>query len=663
MPLIDNILILKKRYPAIWNSLKPFMEKIGESPFKLRESKSGLPTLIYEKDGESIFIHSAYDPRHEAEVFSRKLRESDTSAFNHVFFYGIGLGYHIEEFLSEHPDMFFSLYEPNPDAFCHFIMNRRLDDLPLRRLKSLYVPFKDTEAEGNTIDFFNRYHDRPFFVTLPAYERLFKEEYDKYKTFFTDAIGMILSNRYTTLAFEKRWTINSMLNFVTNLYNRNIFNHEEGMFKDKPAILVAAGPSLEDEYENIRRLKEEGKAYIFTVGSAIKGLIKNGIEPHGAISMDPGEFTYLTFKEIIDNKITTIPHIYGTSVGFQAVRNYPGPQLFMTMDKDHVTPYFLKNDDGTPTGMVNDAPTVAITAFQLLCLQGFNPIILVGQNLGFRNSQNYAKGIEYEAAGGSEKRDHMATASEIANIKYTEDVYGEEMQTSKMYNLFRKSLEYVINLFPGRTFINTTRGGAKIKGTSFSELDSLMQDRLMERVVDEEWLEKIKLGGYDMKYLIARKKKMSTALMHLKRRLEEMEKVLSELKSHIEFRNKRRLQEDFTRLDKIFSGILKNDFYRSFISPLNMLETAIFGNGMALVHKEIFHPERAVHIVANFGRYVMECKRDIKYITDVLYKYIGVNIDMFEKWTQDQAASNNIPLEVQLPELDGSFTQSEKDIL
>ena len=662
MPLIDNIRILKKRNPAIWTNLKPFMEKIDDSPFKLKLSKSGLPTLVYEKDGESIFIHSAYDPRHEAKVFSRRLRESDTTPYNHVFFYGIGLGYHIEESLSEHPDMFFSIYEPNPDAFCHFLMNRRLDDLPLRRLKSLYVLFKDTETEGLTIDFFNRYHDHPFFVTLPAYERLFKEEFEKYTTFFTDAIGLIMSNRHTQLAFEKRWTINSMQNFVANLYNRNIFNHEKGMFKDKPAILVAAGPSLEDEFENLRRIREEGTAYIFSVGSAIKGLVANGIEPHGALTMDPDVVTQYTFSEIIERKITTIPLIYGTSVGFEAVRSYPGPQLFMVMDRDTVSPFFLKSGDGTPTGMVNDAPTIAITSLQLLCLLGFNPIILAGQNLGFRNNQNYAKGIVYYGAG-KDDRDHMATARETANILYTEDVYGEEMQTNRMYTIFRKSLEYMMNIFPDKTFINTTRGGARIKGTSFTELGTLLKEQLTERVVDEKWLDKIKLGGYDMKHMMARKKRMGTGLIHLKRRLDEMEKILANLASHIAFRNKRRLEEDFKRLDKIFTGILKNDFYRSFVSPLNMLETAIFGNGMALVHAEIFQAERAGHVVSNFGLYLEHCKRDIKHITDSLYPYIETNIDLFEKWTQDQATVDTIPPELKAPEIDYTLMQPEKDVL
>jgi len=38
------------------------------------------------------------------------------------------------------------------------------------------------------------------------------------------------------------------------------------MFKDKPAILVSAGPSLDYEIENLRYIKENGLAYISQSG-------------------------------------------------------------------------------------------------------------------------------------------------------------------------------------------------------------------------------------------------------------------------------------------------------------------------------------------------------------------------------------------------------------
>ena len=53
----------------------------------------------------------------------------------------------------------------------------------------------------------------------------------------------------------------------------NILMEKKGEFKKKPAIIVAAGRSLNEEIENIRHVIDNGLSYIFSVGSAINTLI------------------------------------------------------------------------------------------------------------------------------------------------------------------------------------------------------------------------------------------------------------------------------------------------------------------------------------------------------------------------------------------------------
>jgi hypothetical protein len=157
---------------------------------------------------------------------------------------------------------------------------------------------------------------------------------------------------------------------------------------------------------------------------------------------------------------------------------------------------------------------------------------------------------------------------------------------------------------------------------------------------------------------------MSVSLGHLKRRLEDMEKVIGEIKQHVAYRNSRQLEEDFKRLDKTFKSITRNDFYRTFITPLNMLETAVFGNGMAQVHAEILQAERAVHVVDNFGRYVQQCKRDIKNITDVLYPYVVANIDIFKEWAENREVEQDKDLPaIDTPEISNDLMAPEKDLI
>jgi len=629
MALIENIQFLKKYFPGIWYKLREKADEIDESRIKMATSRTGKPTLEVLSEGNTISLHSKYDPVREAQALIDKIDPDEIARHEHFFFYGLGLGYHVEEFVKRYPDKFITLYEPNIDIFKCFISSRRLDLLNRRFIKSIYVVEKDTDAEAFAADFLNRYIERISFITLPAYERIFHEEFERFKPLFVEHARFSRMSRGTIIAHEKRWAINSMMNFVDNLNNPNIFHCDRDNFTDKPAILVAAGPSLDDELDNLRRVKKEGSAYIFAVSSAIKALAAHDIHPDGVVSMDPHQTNFYTFTELVEKGITDVPLIYGTSLGFECLSYYQGPKLYMTMDRDWVSPYYLKYPDKRPLEIVNDAPSVAVTTLQLLALLGFNPIIFVGQNLGMRNKQSYANGIQFESHqhGEGVTRDHMATARDLAGTFEIEDVYGEQMLTNPTYYAFKKALEHRITSFPGRRYINTTKGGAKIEGTEFVPMDQLFGKELSERVVAEEWYKVDNvLERYDIQYLTKQDAKIYAAWQGLKKNLEKTEEVLDRISDCFKYRRKRQLEGEFIQLDKHFKSISKNPFYRVFISPLNMLETQFFGLKMQTIHVQSDDSEKGRMVAQNFGQYVGECRRDLENVADTLYERIHKKI-------------------------------------
>ena len=54
------------------------------------------------------------------------------------------------------------------------------------------------------------------------------------------------------------------------------------------------------------------------------------------------------------------------------------------------------------------------------------------------------------------------------------DVYGNEILTNEIFNSMRFQMERFIKMTSGIEVINTTRGGAKIEGTEYIELDKLI---------------------------------------------------------------------------------------------------------------------------------------------------------------------------------------------
>jgi Uncharacterized protein conserved in bacteria len=99
-------------------------------------------------------------------------------------------------------------------------------------------------------------------------------------------------------AFKKRWIINSVNNFKTVLTTPNILTDNRGQFRDKTAILVSAGPSLDYEIEYLKYIKSNHLAFIFSVGTSINTLIHHGIYPDVMTTYDPTETYRLVFNNI-----------------------------------------------------------------------------------------------------------------------------------------------------------------------------------------------------------------------------------------------------------------------------------------------------------------------------------------------------------------------------
>ena len=194
-------------------------------------------------------------------------------------------------------------------------------------------------------------------------------------------------NLNANAAYQRKWLLNSIRNFKHLLATPNILRMEN-RFKGIPALIVAAGPSLLDEIENLRIIKEKGLAYIFSAGS---GLVPYSITVFTLTrpSYDPNKFDGV-YKQVFEQKITEIPLIFGSTVGL-SVEKYPGPKAHMINSQDTVAPYYLRLKDGrTPT--FYDSSTISVVLVQLLKHLGFDPVILVGQNLAFRGEYRYASG-------------------------------------------------------------------------------------------------------------------------------------------------------------------------------------------------------------------------------------------------------------------------------
>lgn len=611
MALINNIALLKSHLPHVWEPLKNFEDRYAKSDeWEIVPSKSGESTLKYVQGNRSVFVHSKYDPIEEAKNFIESIE--DIGKYKHVFFYGVGLGYHIEVFSKKYPKIAFTIYEPKPEVFYSYINHRSLQELNLNNLKNVYLEFQPGSEEVYINHFLNQLKDQVLFVSLPSYDRIFEEHSKAFSKRFVELLAQRKDHISTTFNYEQLWTINSAVNFNDVISTPNILRSKKEFFKGKPAIIVSAGPSLQEEFDNLRRIKENGLAYIFAVGSANKALLANDIKPDAVTSYDPNLYNHVTFEEIIRQNITDIPLVFGSSVGFETTRLYPGPKLHFLTSQDTISPYYLGEEEIRENNeIITDAPTIAALTLEILFKLGANPIVLVGQNFAFKNDQYYSSGVNYSY------RTIELTEQEKSALEEVESVDGGTVQTFNAHTRGRAQMERYIALMSGVTkILNTTKGGAKINGAPFIPLEELLQDQLTEKVVDHEWAQS-KENNYDLVQIEQRAKFIEKEYVDLRSDIDEIVKAMRKLNSLAENKEVKHLEKLYGQFDKKIRKLLKNKYFEVYLRPMVRVQEQFLRKSITEIRVMKNPIDKANATVEGFGKFIFACQKVMVQIEEI----------------------------------------------
>jgi len=597
MILLDNINILRETYPNTWSIFKSLENKIDKDFIKTEETRKGDKTLYINKDNKKIYLHSKYNPTREAEAIVEDYKEIKDGMT--VIFYGTGLGYHIKLILEKRPNVKYYIYEPIADLMHHFLTCVNLKDFPKNRLLGINIGTEDISRSINM--FVDLNIDEIAIIELPSHKQNFPTEYEDFTNSFREIVKGRRRSLATNYSFQKRWIANSMMNFKDVLSTPNIIIENEGQFKDRPAILVAAGPSLNEEIENIRHIKENGLAYIFSVGSAINTLIHHDIYPHAATTYDPTVFNQKVFEKVKEKGIKEVPMIFGSSVGYETLENYPGKKYHMITSQDTVSNYYLKDKEDKSINIVQDAPSIAVVTVQLLYQLGFSTIILVGQNLAYRGKERHSAGVHYSKE---------VSEKEMEGSIRVKDVYGNEVLTNEGYNSMRQQIEYYIKELPNINVINTTKGGAHIEGTEFVELEEIIDKNLKEKVVEENWLDRGQTN-YDEEYLKLKLEKMDRAYADVLKINRDYYNVIDTIDKLIVNGNIAQAEKMYNKLNRELKKLENNDFYKIFILPMNRVEYKILTDNIKRLNNEKDPYKKGMEIIKSFGKFMNVCAKEV----------------------------------------------------
>lgn len=524
------------------------------------EIKPGkLPTICTSIENKKVYLHSKYNPLEEAKRIIDHLENIDS--YDYVVFFGFGLGYQVEYFADKYPKKPFSVYEPKLEIFKLCLETSDISFLDNCSIDNFYLPGNALFSDKKLESFINNFDGSILFIPLASYEAAFPDEYASFNRLFGQYTSNteILDN--TKRHNDKLHTINVLRNFEYIMNTPNIVKQDNASFRNKPAVLVAAGPSLEYELENLKYIKENGLAYIFSAASAISTLLDNGILPDACWSMDPNDHSTIVYEKMLKMGVNSVPLVFGTTTGAKLIDSYPGNLYHFVTSKDLVTPYYFSNEIDTGD-IVDTASSIAVVALLALHKLGLSPIILVGQNLAYKDNRYYAKGINH------------GLGSEMLHDKYFYDLYkvpgvdGDYVYTDDSLNCFRKDMENYIRKFDINNVTNTTRHGASIKGTVYITLDELIRDKLKEKVVDPFWEEKLQ-DLYDLKQA-----KMQSGTVHREiSSFRELAERLTKLWTKVHSSGGEYIPaKHFAEFILIFDKLMINSFFHVFLYSMNTYE-------------------------------------------------------------------------------------------
>jgi hypothetical protein len=598
----DNMEILKVKYRSVWEYIKQSADQLEDPAVQVIPAKNGQPNIQIDAEGKTVYLHSQYNPDNEAEQWTNSYVDSVKEA-KHIFFYGFGMGYHVDKLMKE-SKIPYTIYEPNASVFYRFIQKKLISDLRIHKLSNIFI--------GDSLELFIQHYLEHFttdvlIIINPAYERIYAEQTKRFIDAFKEQIRIKSANFKALLGYERLWTFNSESNFNTVLHTQNMMREKRQFFMGRPVILVAAGPSLEDEFDNLRYIKQHGLAYIFSVGSANKSLLAHDIYPDAVLSYDPNTYNHRVFSEIIEKKIESIPMIFGSSVGFQTVEFYPAPLLHMFTNQDYISAYYLNEQE-----ILQDAASIAIITLQLLSKMNVKTIILVGQNFAVRNDQYYSKGISYQT------RPTGLMESERSSLVNVESVDGGVVQTQESHIIARKQMEYFIAGARHVEVINTTKGGAAIKGTTFIELSEVIQQRLTTKVVEEDWF-KGDPTPYDKEIIESKLTAMIKQHEEFGILMVKIVKMIKKLEATAATFHAMKTAVVVNQISNINQELFLNLYYSVYLKSMVRVQHDIFQKSLIEINPMENIIEKARAIVKSFGLFILYCQ-EVRNQNETLYQ-------------------------------------------
>lgn len=407
------------------------------------DTKDGDKAVLIHYKTKEYRLNSIYRPSEEAKRWAEQFNIQHINTTISMF--GFGNGVFTRALINKMGESdYLFIYEPCIEILDHVLSNYDITDiLSDERIRLFVVGLNEYELHHALHSVISITNIKSQIQCIhPNYDKMFTENCINFYKELKDSYNSEIININTTIKLANR-TIENILNnmeFLSGSYS--LLQLSNKISEGIPAIVVAAGPSVEENIEELKKAK--GKSVIIAVDRILDYLLDAGIEPDFVVTLDPmKDVKYFSRRDDI-----TIPLMSYMEANNDILKKHKGRKIFCTTNP-FVEELYRKTNK-TPPNLLPSG-SVAIVAFTICIKLGFKRIILVGQDLAFQGEISHAGGL-------------LSNKGEEANV-YVEGLDGDPVKSRRDWKEFIIRYQDLISLRPDVEVIDAKKSGAKIKGT------------------------------------------------------------------------------------------------------------------------------------------------------------------------------------------------------
>ena len=483
----NNLKLFNSRFPDLFNILE---ETFQITSFNL---ETQLPSLLIQtaKNGEVTasdngkLLHSAYNPSREAHnsVFIPEVQEKSS-----IVFYGMGLGYHLVEaaklILQDSNKKKLIVVEPNLEYFLASL--QLIDWTEIFKVEKLVLAIncpaesvlpliEDTTTINTTLQGVSD----AFYFDIASFTQHNQQYFECVKTIISRNKHKNEINAATTKKFGKLWSNNCKKNakYINQLEFINIYKNK---FKDIPFVIVAAGPTLQKNLINLKKLYDSKKTkkkevIIVCVETALKILLKNKINPDFIILTDPQFWAYRHIagaqapESVLITELSTYPSVFR----FNCKKIVLCASQFPNGKE-------IEQKAGFSTEQIGDlgsGGSVASCCWNFAVFAGAKQIYLMGLDLSFPGGQTHIKGSSAEQTWHT-KSNRLANSDKFttellhnANVSLGTNYNNAPVLTDSRMKMFAWWFESRLASLPQIKTYTFSKEGLKIPGIEYIDFE------------------------------------------------------------------------------------------------------------------------------------------------------------------------------------------------